>query len=176
MARVGKIYHYGVPGQIGTIGLDDPPSWEKFVNPDRPGQEGRGPAQELHAEEQEPGASLAFHAAAGTDEEQTDGMVAEEAIKILRRSKKDKRPFFLAVGFYRPHVPWFAPKKYFDMYDMDKIKMPVEPADIRAKVPKIAFTINPPNYGLKDEDCRECIRAYYASDQLHGRPARPDPR
>ena len=49
------------------------------------------------------------------------------------------------------------------MYDLDKIKMPVEPADIRAKVPKIAFTVNPPNYGLKDEECRECIRAYYAS-------------
>ena len=69
-------------------------------------------------------------------------------------------------------MPWFAPKKYFDMYDMDKIKMPVEPADIRASVPKIAFTVNPPNYGLKDDDCRECIRAYYASDQLHGCPAR----
>jgi uncharacterized sulfatase len=82
---------------------------------------------------------------------------------MLRQCKKDAKPFFLAVGFYRPHVPWFAPKKYFDLYDFAKVKMPQEPRDIRKNVPPAAFTVNPPNYGLTDEQCRECIWAYYAS-------------
>jgi uncharacterized sulfatase len=163
VGRVGKIYHYGVPGQIGTSGLDDPPSWEKFVNPIGRDKKEEDLLKNYMPNNKNLGASLAFHASAGTDSEQTDGKVAEEAIKLLRQSKDEKRPFFLAVGFYRPHVPWVAPKKYFDMYDMNKIKMPVEPADIRAGVPKLAFTVNPPNYGLKDDECRECIRAYYAS-------------
>lgn len=163
VVRVGKIYHYGVPGQIGTSGLDDEPSWEKFVNPIGRDKKEEELLKNFLPQNKNLGAALAFHPAEGTDAEQTDGKVAEEAIKILRQSKTENRPFFLAVGFYRPHVPWFAPKKYFDMYDMGKIKMPVEPADIRAKVPKIAFTVNPPNYGLKDDDCRECIRAYLAS-------------
>jgi iduronate 2-sulfatase len=162
VARIGKIYHYGVPGQIGTSGLDDPPSWEKFINPI-----GRDKKEEELLKNYTPkngiGAALAFHAAAGTDAEQTDGKVAEEAIKLLQQRQKEKQPFFLAVGFYRPHVPWFAPKKYFDMYPLDQVKMPQEPANIREKVPPVAFTVNPPNYGLTDKQCRECLQAYYAS-------------
>jgi uncharacterized sulfatase len=76
---------------------------------------------------------------------------------------KRDQPFFLAVGFYRPHVPWIAPKAYFNPFPLDKIKMPVEPADVRKGVPPSAFAVNPPNYGLKDEECRNAIRAYYAS-------------
>lgn len=162
VARIGKIFHYGVPGQIGTSGLDDPPSWEKFINPI-----GRDKNEENLLTKYTPkiqiGAALSFHAADGADAEQTDGKVAEAAIQMLRQSKKDNRPFFLAVGFYRPHVPWFAPKKYFDMYPLEKVKMPEEPANIRQNVPPVAFTVSPPNYGLNDKQCRECLQAYYAS-------------
>jgi uncharacterized sulfatase len=77
--------------------------------------------------------------------------------------QKSDQPLFLAVGFYKPHVPWIAPKKHFAPYPLDKIQMPKEPAKVRDGVPAAAFAINPPNYGLNDEECRNAIRAYLAT-------------
>ena len=94
--RVGKIYHYNVPASIGTDGFDDPPSWQETVNP-----KGRDKADEALIFNAEPhrkiSAALSWLAADGADEEQTDGMVATEAIKMMQ-SKRDQ-PFFLGVGF-----------------------------------------------------------------------------
>lgn len=165
--RIGKIYHYGVPGGIGTSGLDDPKSWEKFINPigrDKKEEDlltNYTPKKKAAGALSALGAALAWHASESPDETHTDGIGATEAIKVLEQ-KRDQ-PFFLAVGFYRPHVPWIAPKKYYEPFPLDKIKMPIEPKNIREGVPGAAFGINPPNYGLKDEDCRNSIRAYYAS-------------
>lgn len=50
-----------------------------------------------------------------------DGLVAEKSIKDLRRLKQAGKPFFLACGFIRPHMPFYAPKKYWDLYQRDKI-------------------------------------------------------
>lgn len=60
-----------------------------------------------------------FEAAEVTDNGYADGLNAEEAVKQLRRLKDTT--FFLAVGFYKPHLPFNAPKKYWDLYDPDKI-------------------------------------------------------
>lgn len=57
------------------------------------------------------------------DEGYPDGLNALEAIKQLRKLKESKDPFFLAVGFYKPHLPFNAPKKYWDMYDRNEIPM-----------------------------------------------------
>ena len=161
VGRVGKIYHYGVPKQIGTSGLDDEKSWQTVVNPigvDRTDDEAK---VKNYTPKIQLGAALAWHASDRPDAEHTDAKVAAEAVKLMEQNKD--RPFFLAVGFYRPHVPWIAPKKYFDMYPTDKIQMPKEPKNVREGVPPVAFNVNPPNYGLSDEECRQAIRAYYAS-------------
>jgi uncharacterized sulfatase len=163
VARVGKMYHYGVPTQIGQDGLDDAPSWEVKVNP-----RGRDKDDEANVRNLLPkqaiGGSLSFMVADGTAEEQTDAKGAEAAIKLLEENKS--RPFFLAMGFYRPHVPCVAPKSYFDRFPLEKIALPQEPADDRATKPEIAFSVKPPHYGLGEKDLREMIQSYYASTTL----------
>lgn len=159
-ARVGKIYHYGVPGQIGTDGLDDPISWDHKVNP-----KGRDKTEESLVRNLTParalGSALAYLATEGTDDEHTDGMVTNEAIKIMDEKKSE--PFFLAVGFYRPHSPYVAPKKYFDMYPVDKVPLPKEIANDLDDVPEAALFTKPAHWGLAEPERREALRAYYAT-------------
>lgn len=162
VSRIGKMYHYGVPAQIGTDGLDDPPSWDRVVNP-----KGRDKADEkdvinLVPSNKNIGGSLTYFVAKGTDDEQTDALIAEEAVRQLEE-KKDK-PFFLAVGFFRPHVPCVAEKADFDLYPLDKISLP--PAD-RTGIPEMATaTVKPANYGLTEAELKPMIQAYYAATTL----------
>ena len=160
--RVGKIYHYDVPRGIGTNGLDDPPSWDVVFNP-----RGRDVTDEALIVNPTPArpvsAALSWLAAEGRDEEQTDGMIATEAIRRLRAMSD--RNFFLAVGFFRPHTPYVAPKKYFDLYPLEKIHLPRAPANDREDIPPAAFAHNnpTPHYGLDELTCRRALQAYYAS-------------
>jgi uncharacterized sulfatase len=159
-ARVGKMYHYGVPDDIGTAGMDDGKSWELTVNPW--GRDKTDEAKVINFTPQRPvGAALSWMIADGGDGEQTDAHVADEAIWIMER-KRD-RPFFLAVGFYRPHVPCVAPKKWFDLYPLDKLTLPDDPPDDRKHHPAAAFTVTPPNFGLSEQKQREFLRSYYAA-------------
>ena len=159
-ARVGKLYHYGVPGQIGTSGLDDPPSWNEFINP-----RGRDKDDEADVINFTPsrqlGAALCWMEAKGTDEEQTDGKVAAAAIRLLEEHKD--KPFFIAAGFYRPHVPDIATKKYFDLYPLENITLPKEPPEHIGNIPPIALTTTPLNYGIPEKNLRIFKRAYFAS-------------
>ena len=163
-ARVGKIYHYNVPASIGTDGFDDAPSWQLTVNP-----KGRDKAEEDLIFNAEPhrkiSAALSWLAADGEGSEQTDGMITTEAIRLMERmERKADEPFFLGVGFFRPHTPYVAPKKYFEMYPLDEIRLPYAPNGDRDDIPTAAFAHNcpVPNYGLDELTLRKAIQAYYA--------------
>ncbi len=163
-ARVGKIFHYGNPGQIGTSGLDDPYSWEEFHNP--AGRDHTALEQDVinYTPKRGLGAGMAFYSdPSGKNEDHTDGKVASKAIELLEKHKDV--PFFLAVGFYKPHCPWIAPRQYFDKYSQDQIRLPDIPKDTIATVPAPALTsTNPwPYLGLTPDQARECKLAYYAA-------------
>ncbi|HYG75530.1 MAG TPA: sulfatase [Planctomycetota bacterium] len=156
--RIGKLYHYGVPAQIGTDGFDDPPSWQKVFNP-----RGRDKDDENQIFTLEPGkfgATLSWLAADGTDEEQTDGIGAREAIRFLEQHTD--KPFFLALGFFRPHTPYVAPKKYFDMYPLEKIQLP-ERGDTSAVPPLALASAKKEQDAMNDDLRRKAIQAYFAS-------------
>ncbi|MGI9471348.1 MAG: sulfatase [Rubripirellula sp.] len=162
--RIGKIYHYNVPKQIGTGGHDDPYSWDQTINP-----RGRDKAEEDKIFSLKPGsfgATLSWLAADGTDEEQTDGIAAIEAAEMLQQFANSKQNFFLAVGLFRPHTPFVAPKKYFEMYPKDEIKVPTVPKGYLDSLPAPArksITRKKDQMNLKKELATEAIQAYYAS-------------
>jgi len=162
-ARVGKIYHYGNPGDIGTSGLDDPPSWNHFVNP--AGRDKTVLENDLinYTPKRGLGSAMAFLSDKdGKDEEHTDGKVALEGIKLIDEHKE--KPFFLAIGFYKPHTPYIAPSKYFQKYPMDAIRLPEEPQGNRDTKPKPALQSTPePLFGVTVDQARECKQAYYAA-------------
>lgn len=159
VARVGKIYHYGNPGQIGTNGLDDEPSWQVRINP-RGIDKDEEPLVTNHSGGGL-GSSLSFYASPAPDEAHTDGKVALETIRLLE-ANQDK-PFFIAAGFYRPHCPYIAPRKYFDLYPLEQI--PAPSFDLRDwdKILPAAKWMQKPHFGTTPLQQRESIQAYYAS-------------
>lgn len=164
VARVGKLFHYDNPTGVGSNGHDDPDSWQIRVNPI-----GRDRAEEDKIFSLIPGnfgATLSWLAAEGADAEQTDGMVADESIKLLREFKNSGQPFFLGVGFYRPHTPFVAPKNYFDWYDPHAIQLPRHPANYLESLPAPAarsLRAFKHQIDLPDSTRRAAIHAYYAS-------------
>ncbi len=170
-ARVGKLYHYGVPADIGTSSLDDYYSWDQVVNPRGRDREEHEKIFSIQPNVTAPGASSQFGGTLswladdeGEDTDHTDGVGATEAVKLLERFKRESRPFFLAVGFYRPHTPYVAPKHFFDLYPTNKITLPALSDDDRAR--PIA-----PAWGsalavqdkLTDDVRRQAIQAYHAA-------------
>jgi uncharacterized sulfatase len=169
VARVGKMYHYGVPKQIGTDGLDDPVSWEKVINPrgrdcddeDKIFSIIAGEKAKVAAGTGNYGGTLSWLAADGEDIEQTDGKIAQEACRLLREHKN--KPFFLGVGFFRPHTPYVSPKKYFGLYPTNSLALAQVPAGDREGKPAAALTVTPAHYGMDDDLQRTVTQAYLAS-------------
>lgn len=159
--RVGKIYHYGNPGQIGTDGLDDRPTWNQVVNPAGIDKLEEEPKLTNYTPNRGIGSAVCFYASPAPDEQHTDGKVAAEVIKMMEAHKD--QPFFIGAGFYRPHVPWIAPKKYFDMYPLETIDVrPFDESEMSI-APEHAYFTKPANWGMSVEQRRIAIQAYYAS-------------
>jgi iduronate 2-sulfatase len=149
-ARVGKIYHMRVPGDIidGTDGADVPSSWtEKFNSP---GREAHTPGdyaclnQNIFTDKEENRQSTAMPHRMfvtvqydGDGSDQPDHKSASKAIELLQQHKQE--PFFLAVGLVRPHYPMVAPRHYFKKYDWRKIKLPEVPEGDTDDIPRIGW-------------------------------------
>ena len=164
-ARIGKLYHYNVPTSVGTNGHDDPASWEMELNPagvDRL-------EEEPHIFSLLPGqfgGTLSWFASPKNDREHTDGMMADDAVWVLERcAKQPQRPFFLALGFFRPHTPYVAPKvPYFDWYDVEQMPVVQGVAEDQADLPAPALgSYKREQDKLTDALRRECLQAYFAS-------------
>ncbi|MDA0348950.1 MAG: sulfatase [Verrucomicrobia bacterium] len=114
----------------------------------------------------------AWEAADVLDEAYADGRVAATAIDRLRWLKEnEEKPFFMAVGFVRPHLPFSAPKLYWDMYDRNKLPMPEfvdAPKDapdfaVKRRGEIMAFKPIPTSEPFHDDLTRQLIHGYYAS-------------
>ena len=103
-----------------------------------------------------------------SDEEMPDHQAADWAVEQLKR--KHDQPFFLAVGFVRPHVPFYVPQKWFDEFPLDEIELPAVRNDDLDDVPEISRRMHElPKYPqlkfLQAQDnlqFRKCVQAYLA--------------
>jgi uncharacterized sulfatase len=164
MARAGKIYHGGIEDNAGWDAMAD-----KVVVPPEEKAKARVIAKGGKVEQEEAkkakgkgakGVPLVWQCVDGPDESQMDGQIALKGLEFLRKRPADK-PFFIAVGFHKPHLPFVAPSKYFDLYPFDAIQLPKVPRNDRDDVPAAAYG-KQWNEGVTDEQARELIRAYYA--------------
>jgi iduronate 2-sulfatase len=164
-ARIGKLYHYNVPKSVGTNGHDDPASWELELNPagcdrlvEEPDIFTLTPGQF--------GGTLSWYASPRPDAEHTDGLMAEDAAWVLERcARRRDRPFFLAVGFFRPHTPYVAPKEpWFGLYPEREMPVVTGVAEDQADLPPAALgSYKKEQDALTDDLRRRALQAYYAS-------------
>ncbi|MDZ4290027.1 MAG: sulfatase [Prosthecobacter sp.] len=159
-ARCGKIFHLGVP--TGTESMDDPVAWD-FGTPfkdERPYPKTRESAIKVKTGKKQ---GLAWQETTGGAEALVDGNFAKTAIDWLEH-RDTAKPFFLAVGFHRPHLPLVAPAEFFDLYPFDSITLPEAPPDDEADIPEPARNGAVPGYAMTatPEQRRAAIRAYLA--------------
>ncbi len=174
---VGKIFH------VGHGNHEDPASWsvphvqEKsiaYVNPGSPAGSRLTREEALFANQSASGLprGAAWEAADVADEAYPDGRIAAESVRRLRLAKAHpEQPFFLAIGFLKPHLPFCAPKRYWDLYERTAFSVPaLRAAPVGA--PRYAPTSwgelrqyrDIPEVGpLDDEQARTLIHGYHAA-------------
>ena len=165
---LGKIYHHITDGkgswsQTPWFPQGEWQGWQAYVLP------------ESHKQIKTTGSvggisGPSFEAPDAPDHIYPDGMIAEEAIRQLRDFKNTEQPFFLAVGFLKPHLPFNAPKKYWDLYDFNSIKLPANmqkpkdaPDDCMHNFGELRNYTDVPDEGpLEVEFMKKLIHGYYA--------------
>jgi iduronate 2-sulfatase len=169
-ARYGKIFHMGVPVDVGTNKWDDPQSWDISVSP--PGLEHKGEGEKHEVTKC---GMFTWVSLSGDGKGQADDGSAAGAEKIIEENRD--KPWFIGLGFVRPHTPLVAPSKFFDLYPLDKMKPVENPADDVEDIPKASeIAVNSRGKdcgGLSFRDKQEILRGYFASisymDSLVGR-------
>lgn len=174
-AGIGKVFH------IGHGNINDVHSWSVPFQPDKvidyvlPESTGGKLTREeaLFSNKSKAGLPMgaAWEIADVDDGAYADGRIATEGMKRLNAYKNSGEPFFLALGFTKPHLPFCAPKKYWDLYDRAKLPMAeytLPPAGAPPYAGKTIGELNqykpvPQNPPLSEELQRTLIHGYYAS-------------
>jgi choline-sulfatase len=168
-ARVSKIFHMGVPIDIenGSNGTDDEASWTERFNSQGPEWKAGGEAELVQGNPtgtlpRKGGNVMTIVKAEGNDLVHSDGKTAHKAIELIKKHKNE--PFFLAVGFVRPHVPFVAPKNYFEPYPYQKILMPKKVEGDWNDIPKRGINyVTSINGQMTSDQEKKAVAAYYAS-------------
>ena len=159
-AGCGKIYD---PRCVDNKKDCDKPSWSlPFVVPRLEGADaGSGENGEGHPVAESPDCD---------DEAQMDGLIAKAGVDLMKQLAAEKKPFFLAVGFKKPHLPFVAPKKYWDLYQRDQFPLATYQGGIKNDSgytlhdsPEFRSYGGMPKEGAIPEAMqRECLHGYYA--------------
>jgi iduronate 2-sulfatase len=154
-ARVGKIAHGA---------FEDAVAWNVAEDPSETIRENT--LQEDEVARSNPTVAnsppvVTWHRSNAPDAEHVDGKTALRIVELLRQ-RRDK-PFFIGVGFHKPHLPWIAPRRYFEMFPAQSVPLPQEPTDVRKQIPPLALiTTRPDGAQLTEHLQREAIAAYTA--------------
>ncbi|WP_248722502.1 sulfatase [Seonamhaeicola sp. ML3] len=154
----GKIYHHKT---------DDKNAWDEMWQPDGLWSYALPESQEIRKNTRR---GLPMEMAEVHDSVYRDGKLALKVIKDLQKLKQEKQPFFLTMGLMKPHLPFTAPKKYWDLYDRERIELPESyiqpestPRQAFHKYGELRNYENIPKDGhLPDDLAKELIHGYYA--------------
>jgi iduronate 2-sulfatase len=169
-ARVSKIFHMGVPGGIerGDNGADDALSWTERFNSQGPEWRAAGDGETLEGnpDGKRPvvgGNTFVVVEADGDDLVHSDGKTAAKAVELIAKHKDE--PFWLGVGFVRPHVPFVAPRSHFSPYKpYDKMVLPEKIEGDWDDIPKPGINYKTSvNMKMDIRRQKKAVGGYYAS-------------
>lgn len=170
----GKIYHSSI-----DFSSAQQEGWDEYHPPNHRVNAGPYPGAKypLNGLADDPNFYKAFDwgAIPNSVEDLYDYNVASWVIEKLQTlpNQADDRPFFLGCGFFRPHIPWYQPQKYFEPFPLDDIKLPAIKADDLSDVPTSKEVDYHHKAILENEQYRQAVQAYLASiyfaDEMLGR-------